>query len=249
MPRVGTHPDTGSSTLQSSLVPLPPPLTAAPSPRSAAATPPRPPRRARERRWAPSAGVSPVARYCRRWAAGWRRPAAPSPRATGWFSPSRRAAPAAATSPSPPGKSGTGYLLAALAPGWGYRAGRCRPRFQHRRGGQRHRRAAPGHRYRHRESARCQRLLRNRPLCHHPCCSGSGMSIPCTGCHCPCHPCLPNPVPVPITPVPITSILVTSVPITRPCPHPLSSSSSSPPCPHPLSQPGVTAGWPVPARR
>lgn len=135
----GRDPRTGTS--REPPGPLPSPLTAAPFPGSAAAIPPRPPRRARarERRWAPCAGVSPGPRCCRRLAAGWRRrPAPPSPRLPGWCSLSRRAARAAAMSPSPPGKGRTGQRGgdAPVAPGTGYRAGhgcRGRSRVQHRR--------------------------------------------------------------------------------------------------------------------
>lgn len=71
-------------------------------PHSAAATSPRPCRRDRGRDpcRAPSAAASPGLRCCLRSAAG----GPPSPRAPAWCSPSRRAAPAAATRRTPPGK-------------------------------------------------------------------------------------------------------------------------------------------------
>lgn len=224
--------------------PLPAPLTAAPFPGSAAATPPRPPRRARarERRWAPCAGVSPGPRCCRRWAAGWRRrPAPPSPRLPGWCSPSRRAARAAAMSPSPPGKGGTGsgvVMPAPVAPRTGHRAGhgwRGRSRVQHRR-------PDSGTGAEHplgwgQTPLSPASLLQPRDVHSDRCLS---LSPPQRSCpplsppHCPHHPhpCHPHP----------------------PCSHhpslhhSLSSSSSSPPCSHPVAQPEPPQGWPGPAR-
>lgn len=160
--------------------PLPAPLTASPFPGSAAATPPRPPRRgrARERRWAPCAAVSPGPRCCRRWALGWRRrPVPPSPRLPGWCSPSRRAVRAAAMRPSPPGKGrmGSGEVMAApVAPGTRSRAGTAGgDTLGFSTGG---RTAAPG---------QSSRWVGDKPLCHRPRCSSPGMFVLVIVC--PCH--------------------------------------------------------------
>lgn len=100
-------------------------------PRSAAATPPRPSRRdrGRDRCRAPSAAASPGLRCCLRSAAG----GAPSPRAPAWCSPSRRAAPAAVTRPTPPGKRRRCGAARNSAPrGVG---GKAEGSAQHRHGG------------------------------------------------------------------------------------------------------------------